>query len=534
MMLKILIKKQLNEVFRGYFYNPKTNRTRSKASTAGYILMFVGIMVGVLGMIFTNMARMICTGLCDAGMDWLYFLIMSGVSILMGAFGSVFNTFSGLYLSKDNDLLLSMPIPVKYIIISRLMNVYLLGLMYSSVGIVPTFAVYWSYFGITPSVLICAVVLFLIITLIVTILSCLLGFCVAKISLKLKRKNFITVFISLAFICGYYFFYYKAQAIISNLVTNAQTYGEKIKGTSLLLYLFGKIGCGDIKSAMIFLAATALAVCLTWLLLRNTFLSIATSSDKADKKVYREKTARKRSAFEALFIKELSKFTSSPNYMLNCGLGIIIIPVVGIIILIKGNYLLTMLSQSFAEYPQSVFVLLCAGLITISSMNDIAAPSVSLEGKSIWIPQSLPVDPATVLQAKKAVHILLSGIPLLFTSVCIAATVENASLLLRILIAAVPMAFLFFSANFALFMGIKMPVLNWTNEIIPIKQSAAVFISLFSGWVIAAVFALLYLMFFYTVDTVIYLSVWLAITIVMTLILSKWVRTKGAAIFSNL
>ena len=35
----------------------------------------------------------------------LYFLIMGMIAIALGTFGSVFNTYSGLYLSKDNDLL---------------------------------------------------------------------------------------------------------------------------------------------------------------------------------------------------------------------------------------------------------------------------------------------------------------------------------------------------------------------------------------------------------------------------------------------
>ena len=37
-MLKILVKKQLTEIFRSYFYNPKTNKARSKGAVAGYII----------------------------------------------------------------------------------------------------------------------------------------------------------------------------------------------------------------------------------------------------------------------------------------------------------------------------------------------------------------------------------------------------------------------------------------------------------------------------------------------------------------
>ncbi|MGN1286489.1 MAG: hypothetical protein ACI4XG_07900, partial [Bradyrhizobium sp.] len=42
-MLKLLLKKQLTEIFRNYFYDPKKNRARSKAGIIGYILLFVMI-----------------------------------------------------------------------------------------------------------------------------------------------------------------------------------------------------------------------------------------------------------------------------------------------------------------------------------------------------------------------------------------------------------------------------------------------------------------------------------------------------------
>ncbi len=141
-MIKILVKKQLAEIFRSYFYNPKKNKARSKAAVIAYMVMFALLMIGVLGGIFTYLSFTICSALSAAGADWLYFTIMGLIAILLGAFGSVFNTYSGLYLSKDNDLLLSMPIPSNTIITARLLGVYIMGLMYSGIVIIPAAAVY--------------------------------------------------------------------------------------------------------------------------------------------------------------------------------------------------------------------------------------------------------------------------------------------------------------------------------------------------------------------------------------------------------
>ena len=282
-MLKVLLKKQLTEVFRSYFYNPKTNQARTSGSMIAMFVLFGFLMVVVLGGTFTMLALGLCVGLAFAGMDWLYFALMSGIAILLGAFGSVFNTYSGLYLPKDNDLLLSMPIPVRIIMISRLLNVYLLGAMYSGVVLIPTLVVYWIFTGATALKLIGGVLLFLIVTMIVLILSCLLGWVVAKISLKLKNKSFITVLISLVFIGGYYFIYFKAQDLISELVSNAARYGQDIKDSAFILYLFGRVGQGDPLAMLVFTAATAALSAVTMYLLSRSFLKLATASGSTAK-----------------------------------------------------------------------------------------------------------------------------------------------------------------------------------------------------------------------------------------------------------
>ena len=223
-MVKILLKKQLTEIFRSYFYDAKKNKARSKAAITGYIVLFVILMVGILGGMFTFLSVALCKPLSAAGLGWLYFAIMSLLAILLGAFGSVFNTYSGLYLAKDNDLLLSMPIPVGTIMVSRLLGVYLMGLMYSGIVIIPAAAVYIAAVDHSVFTVISCIIFVFLISLFVLTLSAALGFVVAKISLKLKNKSFITVIVSLLFLGAYYFVCFKAQDIISDLVANAAKY----------------------------------------------------------------------------------------------------------------------------------------------------------------------------------------------------------------------------------------------------------------------------------------------------------------------
>ena len=201
-----------------------------------FSLLMLFFFCGMFGVIAFSLAE----PLVEMNVGWLYFLIFSMIAILLGAFGSIFNSYSGLYLSKDNDLLLSMPIPVKYIIVSRLLNVYLLGLMYSGLVILPATVIYWFFAGFTFSKFICGLLLVFIISLIVLILSCTLGWVVARISVRFKTKSFVIVLLTLVGITLYYVaFTFGTQLEHTRFKRNP--YGANCQQTYIQLHV-GKMG----------------------------------------------------------------------------------------------------------------------------------------------------------------------------------------------------------------------------------------------------------------------------------------------------
>lgn len=510
-MLKTLLKKQMAEIFRNYFYDPKKNKMRSRGATIAYMALYALLMVGLLGGIFALMAVGLCGPLVESGMGWLYYLLMGLIAVFLGTFGSVFSTYSSLYLSKDNDLLLSLPIPVRCVMASRLLGVYLLGLMYAAVVIVP---------GVIVSV-------------IVMVLSCLLGWVVARISLKLKNKSFITVLLSLLFLAAYYFVYYKAQALITLLVENAAVYGMKIRGSAYLLYLFGSVGAGDWLAMGIVTVTQAALLALTLWGIARSFLKIATATGSVKKVRFEHRAVRAQSVQRALFGKELRRFTASPNYMLNCGLGILMLPVAGIVLLIKGGALGRMLADVFSGNVGVVPVLMCAAVCLLASMNDMAAPAVSLEGRNLWLVQSLPVVPWQALRAKLDVQLVLTGVPVLFCALCMVIVLPG-SVLEKTLLVIVALLYTLLSALAALALGLKMPNLTWTNETTPIKQSGCVMLSLFANWFYALALGGLYFLCGNALSAAVYLAIFAVVTAAGSALLLRWVKKQGARIFAAL
>lgn len=526
-MLKLLIKKQLLEIFRSYYYDEKKNKARSKASTMLFILWFVLLMVGLLGGMFTYLSIKLCKPMLLVNVRWLYFAIIGLLAIFMGIFGSVFNTYASLYLAKDNDLLLSMPIPVSILIASRLFVVYLMGLMYSGVVLIPAIIVYWITAGIRMPSIVGGILMICLLSIFVMTLSCALGWVVAKISLKLKNKSIITVLVSLTFIGGYYFFYFKAQSTIRDLLSHLALYGSSIKKSAYPLYLFGSVGVGDRKAIVIVSLVVIVLFALMWILISKSFLNVATSTGTIIQTKNKEIVWKNKNISKALLDREFCHFTSSSNYMLNCGLGVFFTPVLAIAIVWKGKSIFSMLSKMFAGAEGCVLVLLAVLLCGVASMNIMTAPSMSLEGRSLWLIQSLPITPWQVLRAKMKMQLILTEIPTIVCLACIAFVCQLK--MVEVLILALQViSYVFLIAVFGMFLGIKKPIFTWTNEIVPIKQSASVMITMFGGIGYTILLFIGYIVLHgWMLGYVAYMSIFILGNIIVGMILYRWLKTKG-------
>lgn len=536
-MLKTLLKKQMMEIFRGYFYNSRKNQARSSGTTAAYFLLFACLIIGVVGGMFTMLSFALCSSMAKVGMSWLYFAIMGMIAVVMGTFGSVFNTYSGVYLAKDNDLLLSMPIPVSVIMLTRLLSVYVMSFIYSGMVIIPAVIVYLLTVSASINAVIGCILLVLLISIFVLTLSCILGWVVAKISVKLKNKSFITVLISILFFGGYYFIFYKSQSIIDDLLANAVTYGKNIKGSAYPIYIFGSVGVGDFVSMLIMTVFVLALFALMWLMMSRSFIKITTSYGSNTKKKYQRTNIKQKGVDKALFFREVKRFTSSPNYMLNCGIGLIMLPLFSVIMLIKGKDMIAVIAKAGGEQSNFAVVILCAVVCAMVSLIDITAPSVSLEGKSIWIAQSLPVAPWRVLRAKIALQVVLTVIPTIICEIILAFIYPFTPLELIFFII-MPLLYMVLSAQFGLFLGIKMANLNWVNEITPIKQSTCVFIALFSclGYALMLLWGYTIFTFLFNVNIsfVVYMIMFVSLTVALNIVLYMWLKKKGSVLFATL
>lgn len=534
-MFKALLKKQFLELNAFYFQNRKTGKNRSKGGIIGMVVLFALLFLSI-GFSFYGVSSLFADTFIMLKLDWLFFALMGLMALFLGVFGGVFNTYAGLYHAKDNELMLSMPVPPAKILLARMIGVYAMGLLYEALILCPAILCYWVHKPLTVSNVVFPLLLIFILGFFVLSLICALGWVVALISSKLKNKSIITVLISLVVLGAYYFFYFKFNSLLQSIVSNAAQIGASIKKI-YPIYIFGRAAAGEVVPMLLTVVVIAAVFALTYFILSKSFIKIVTTKQAEKKTEYDEKKSIKTSdADSALLKKEFKRFLGCPTYMLNAGLGIIILPVLAVAAVIKMDDIRGLLQVGSAMFPDIISLLPVFAVCIIcmmTSMNAITAPSISLEGKSIWILQSMPIDPWNVLQAKQKMHLYLNAPPTVIATTAIGFAI-GAEPLTIVLMNVAALDFVLFSSALGLFMNLLKPNLVWTNETIPIKQSMSVMVALFGGWIISVLFGLGAYLLRNTVETTYYLIGVIVVCTLAARLLNNWIKKKGTKIFAEL
>lgn len=190
-MLKTLIKLQFQKALARYTANSSNKKKNGKKSSfnspAVYLalLAFVGV---VFAFMFYNMFSMMAPMLATSGFSWLYFLYVMGASFVISTIGCIFLSLSQLYEAKDNELLLSMPIPPRSILFCRMLPLYAQNLLFCALVQVPAFAAYATNVSVSASLVVSQIVILLLVPLLSLSVSCVLGWLIAFVTSRTRHK----------------------------------------------------------------------------------------------------------------------------------------------------------------------------------------------------------------------------------------------------------------------------------------------------------------------------------------------------------
>ena len=182
------------------------------------------------------------------------------------------------------------------------------------------------------------------------------------------------------------------------------------------------------------------------------------------------------------FISSIARFFSSSTCIVNNGLGIVFLTIGAVAMLIYRSKLLQVMNMIMIPAD----IVICLGVLAVAMMAGMVVPtssSVSLEGKSIWVIQSMPASPAQVLLAKLKFCLTLFLPPVLLFMLT-TVFVFGASFELGALAVVAAVATVVVMAEIGLISNVNHPLLNWTSETQAVKSGSSVLISMLIDMVI--------------------------------------------------
>ncbi len=533
-MFKALLRKQMGELLT-YFLAGKKGKTRSTGKAVGVILLGVFV-IGILAVMFAVMSLSLCIPLCQAELDWLYFTIMGGLSFILGVVGSVFTTYTGIFVAKDNELLLSMPIKPRLIVFVRMLSLYIISFVFDALVLVPAGAMYLIFGSPSITTFIFYPLAVLVLPMLSLTVSCILGWIVALIAPRVKNKNLVTTAISVLFMGAYFVFCFGLSDYLEQLILNISSIADAIKGKAYILYLFGSALKGDVIPFLVFLAIALAVFGAVYFAISKTFLQLSTMKRGSVKQKYEAKEMKVSGFRSALFRRELNRFFSSTAYLLNCGMGIIMIVLAGVFAVIKGDTLVEIVTLLSAEMPEilGIVPLIIATVMSfMMSMTVISAPSVSLEGKTIWLAQSLPVRGRDVLRSKVLVHAAMLA-PVSAVCSLILCIVTSVSPIAAVGVVLYTASTAFVGAYLGVVMNLAMPKLEFTNETVAVKQSGSVIVTMLILMALDILHGVVFFTTFMVIPSWVMLLAVTAVNVLVCAVMEHYLSNGGERKFATL
>ena len=526
-MVWTLLKKQLMGAL-AYFTMGKDGKKRSKKVAIAFAVLILYAM-GSMGMLYWQMADMLCEPLVAGDMSWVYFAMMGTMATALGIVLGLFIAKSRLYEAKDNDLLLSMPIPSWVILLSRTVGQYAFTLMIEAIAFIPAIARYFTIVGFSFIPVLCSVAVLLVLPCLALAISFTLGWLIALIQAKLPGKNAIEMVFAVAFMIGYFAVYSKVNEYLGYVVANGEAVGKVMQ---TVLYPFSQLGkacVGDGVALLFYILMFAGAFALVYWVLSLTYLQLATAKKSVRKVKYTGKGYKGRSAILAIAKKEIVRFCKNSMLLLNAYMGSIMLVILPFITLFD-RATFTQLAAGFeGDFSLILAVILCA----LTSTNLQAACSISIEGDNLDTLRVLPVRTEDIFLAKGLASVLVAGLPAVFSCVFLCILFEQSFTVFACILLAVVVCVAFFAAG-GIAVNLLLPNLHWTNEVVVVKQSASTVVAMFGGVGVVAALVGGYFLFGKYLPAWGYLLVCTAVMALAFVGVCLFLKKKGVKLFEVL
>lgn len=484
---RLLAQTGLN-VFR-YEKDPKKKRHKLMM-----MIVIVFVMIILLGYL-TSMA----VGYALLGFNDLTPSIALLISSLLSLFFTMFKANGELFGFKDYDMVMSLPISTRGVINSRFINMYLWNTLFSLAIMLPMGAVYawygqpaWYFYPLW-------LLGILLSSLLPTTLAAVLGALITAISAKFKYASGIATILSFVLIVAILvgsMSLGSADSVVAGLFDSSgnidigalSSFVPLISESINQLYPPAALFTAGVVEGQFWQFILFAGISIFWYLgfvylLSWRYQQINTAiTSRASRADYQLVTLHQGNQLGALYKKTLMRILKSTVAATNLLMGCLMALIAAGAVLVVGP-------ERFAqtlEMPGLLPVLKSAApfiVAAMASMTNTACVSLALEGKTIWLIQSLPISPKTLYDSYLLVNLTFT----LPTSIICSALMSLAlkpNFWETINLFVTPIVLVVASALIGVMIGNRMAYFDWQEETQLIKQSMMSMLGMLGGVVV--------------------------------------------------
>ena len=478
--IKNLSKLQLQNL---YGLNVLRHTKDPKAKKNGIRMAVVCVVI--IGMLMAYVAGIV-VGLSMIGLANLVPSILIMTATLIIFMFVIFKAGNIIFQKNAYDIVCSLPVPQSAIVVSRFVRMYVENLMMVFLIFLPGLVTYGILEKPGIGFYVSGIVITFFVPLAPLTVATFIGAVITGISARMRHKNLVSTMLSVALIVGVLLAsgktvelegeitvemlqslanileesvasVYPPAVSFANAMINAN-YGPAVLWILLFVAMF---------AAMIFLVSIKFhSIC------QKLFVTNA-------KHNYQMSNLKKNSILGALLRKEMKRYFSSSIYVTNTIVGAIL----GLVFagaICFGD--IEKVEQSLG-LPISITGIIPCILAICFSIMTTTCTSVSMEGKEWWILKSLPVKTRDIMNAKVLLNLVVD-LPFLAVAEILLIIARRPAGIEWIWYLLLPICMITFACVFGLTVNLKMPVFNWENEVVVVKQSASTLIGGLGGGLI--------------------------------------------------
>lgn len=458
-------------------------KKKSRISSLLATLFIISIMILYI-YVYTNMGIELLA-------DYGYQMVIPVIAYILTFMVTIMIAFSItkniLFDSKDNDLLISLPLKNSQIFLARTISTILMNLGIAFIIFFMCNIFLASSLGLGIKYYLFTVLLTVFVPFVPTAISVVLSYLIAFLTSKLKNSKIVEIVINLIFACGILVFMSLISSTAQSFIQNAEQVKEFFSGPGYFIKtIYLVLTSYDIKALFIFIIVNLAIFTLTIGIFSIAYKKILFKNSVRITSNKKEVEYKKQEKLTALLKKEFKLYINSPTYFVNTFFGVIIFIIATIYILFtKADIIYKLMNSAEVEGLSITYFVLMLLAFVISTANT-ACSSISIEGKRLWILKTIPVDLKTIIRSKVIFNVLVIAPVLILCSIVIGMTL-NLSYLTILFMGIFIVTLTYVIALFGMINNINFPKLNWQNEAQVVKQSASSSISIMVSMIVSMI-----------------------------------------------